>query len=236
MIIWFSIWDYFPLFINQIDRFDNKFMDLYKSNKTNAIELNIHNEELINYLINYDLELSQFEFISLHAPDLNFKNDDDARVLLSKLETITKKYKVSNIVFHPDKISNFDIFLEYPNLPISIENMDTQKKSWRTTEDIKKIFDKYNFWLTIDLQHCFENDNTWKLALDFQEIFKDKIVEYHISWWEEKFLHYPLFKTNQDSIIETLKYKNIPIIIESTFENIGDHTKELNYIIKKLED
>jgi hypothetical protein len=73
-----------------------------------------------------------------------------------------------------------------------------------------------------------------KLAFDFQEKFKERIVEYHIAGNGEEFLHYPLFKTKQDEIITSLQYPNIPIIIESTFDKIGEQEEELEYIKRKI--
>jgi len=100
--------------------------------------------------------------------------------------------------------------------------------------DIQSILDKYNFGLTLDLQHCFVNDPTMKLAQDLQMKFHGRIVEYHISGFEEKAPHYPLYETRQDIIIESLIYKTIPIIIESVFDICGDEQDELRYIQKRL--
>lgn len=98
----------------------------------------------------------------------------------------------------------------------------------------KKILDKYNFGITIDLQHCYDNDRSMNLSLNFQNIFKDRIKEYHISWYEKSRPHLSLFKTKQDIIINSLLYKDKPIIIESCFDKLWDHIKELNYILENL--
>jgi hypothetical protein len=72
-------------------------------------------------------------------------------------------------------------------------------------------------------------------AMEFQGLYKDRIVEYHISGHDEEKLHWPLFKTKQDIIIRSLLYPEIPIIIESEFENYDEAGKELNYIKSRME-
>ena len=190
---------------------------------------------MIDYLIDAtEFDLSYFTFISLHTPDLAYADDENSNRILSKLELLTRKYKIDNIIFHTDRVLNWNVLSNYKKIPISIENMDDHREFGKTINDVKSILDKYGFKLTLDLQHSFVNDNSMKLALDFQEKFKDKIVEYHVSGFDDEFLHYPLFKTNQNEIIDSLKYKNIPIIIESTFDQIGDQEKELEYIKNRM--
>lgn len=235
MIIGFGNGDFCRLYIDELERYSDLYTNLFKANnKTNALEIHCLNEDHMDYLINSNLDLSYFKYLSLHAPDFLHESNNISRRILSKLVLLYKKYKIQNIVFHVDKVKNWDLLLEYNILPISIENMDDQKNFGRSIEDIKSILDKYNFNLTLDLQHCFVNDNSMRLALNFQTLFKNRIVEYHISGYEKTYIHYPLFKTLQNKIIDSLKYKNTPIIIESIFDKIGDHEEELEYIIKKL--
>lgn len=202
----------------------------------NAIELHFADEGLTDYLLEHqNIDLSGFSFISIHAPRIEYKNNAMSKEILEKLKQICLDRKIDNVVFHTDWITDWDIFNEYRDIPISIENIDERGKKGRFIKDIKPILDKYNFGLTLDLQHCFCNDETMELAKEFQEVFKNNIVEYHISGFDEKLLHYPLFKTRQDEIIKSLKYKNIPIIIESAFDNLNEPVEELKYIKKGIE-
>jgi sugar phosphate isomerase/epimerase len=235
MIIGFGSGDFYKIYSNSNEGFSKDYINHYKTNGlANAIELNCRNEGEMDYLLINNLDLSGFSFISMHTPQYAYDNDENSKRMLAKMELLTKKYNIKNIVVHSDLVLNWEIFAKYENIPISIENMDHRKKSGKTIEDIKAVLDKYNFKLTVDLQHCFVNDNSLQLAADFQEKFKDKIVEYHISGTDDDSMHYPLFKTEQDEIIKALKDKNIPIIIESTFDEIGDHEKELEYIKSRI--
>jgi hypothetical protein len=111
--------------------------------------------------------------------------------------------------------------------------MDDRKTSFRWVEDIKKILYEYpHFNFTLDLQHCFVNDPTMQLAKDFHEAFWDRLVEYHISWHHPEHLHHPLYLTKQDQIIQALENPNIPIIIESGFDEKDWLEKEIQYIKK----
>ncbi len=193
------------------------------------------NEEYIDHLLLADnIDLSYFKYISLHAPDYQYEKNSISNRILSKLVKVHKKHNLQNIVFHVDKVKDWDVFLDYKMLPISIENMDDNKEFGRSIDDIRSILEKYDFNLTLDLQHCFVNDRAMKLAIEFQELYKARIVEYHISGHGEGFLHYPLFKTLQNEIIYSIKLKNVPIIIESTFDKIGEQEKELEYIKQLL--
>lgn len=236
MIIGFGNGNFHRLYSDDKERFSHEQISLFQANnQANAIELHCLNEEHINCLLHIkNIDLSYFKYISLHAPDLQYQKDETSNKILSKLLEVYKKYKIQNIVFHVDKVKNWDVFLDFSTLPISIENMDNHKEFGRSINDIRSILEKYNFNLTLDLQHCFVNDKSLKLASDFQELYKKKIVEYHISGYEETYLHYPLFKTFQNQIIDSLKYKNVPIIIESTFDEIGEQEKELEYIKQRL--
>jgi hypothetical protein len=234
MLIGFSTGVYYKLFKSPSDRFDVKYIDLYKNAGANAIELMCSDETRLDYLMeNSYVDRSIFPYISMHAPDLT----DDctaANRMLSKLEKLRRKIGIANFVFHADRVSDWSIFDGY-DLPISVENMDERKNFGRTIDNIASIMEKYPFGLTLDLQHCFVNDPSMKLAEDFQNKFGSRIVEYHLSGYKKSYPHYPLFKTDQLGIITALRFKDIPIIIESGFDKLNDAKVEFDHIISKLQ-
>lgn len=236
MIIGFATGNFYKLIQEEKYSFSSLNINYFKADGlANAIELHCPNEEIIDYLIQKeDLDLSSFLYISVHAPSLIDKKEDVIKRILDKMRNLKEKYKIKNFVFHTEKDVEWSIFADYQDLPISIENMDNEKDVGKNIKDIEKILKEHPFSLTLDLQHCFTNDESMKLAIYFQKMFKERIVEYHLSGFEEEFLHYPLFKTNQDIIIESLLYKDIPIIIESCFEKRGEEIKELKYITEKM--
>ncbi len=236
MIIGFGNGDFYRLHQNNWDRFSDEYLELCTAGGlAKALEFHCRGEEDLDHLIETtNLDLTPFGYVSLHAPAHAYQKDETSRSILDKLTIIVEKYGLKNIVFHVDRVRDWDVFLDYKMLPISIENMDDQKTSGRSLEDIKIILDKYSFNLTLDLQHCFVNDRGLRLAERFQDEYPSKIVEYHLSGYEEGLLHYPLFKTEQNQIIDCLRYTDKPIIIESTFDKIGEHKLELQYILQRL--
>lgn len=236
MTIGFGNGNFYRLYQDDLDRFSDYYIDLFKAGGlAKVIELHCPTLRHFDHLINsQNAGLMHFEYISLHAPVYAYQKDEKSHVLLSKLNIVCEKYKIKNLVFHVDQVKDWAVFADYQTLPVSIENMDDRKSFGRSLEDIRSILDKYAFNLTLDLQHCFVNDPTLHLAEQFQDLYRDRIVEYHISGYEKNFLHYPLFKTRQDEIIDSLKYADKPIIIESTFDKIGEHESELKYIKHRL--
>jgi hypothetical protein len=236
MIIGFATGNFYELTEKEEDSFSSLNINCFKAGElANAIELHCPNEEIVDYLLQKeDLDLSSFSYISVHAPSLADKKEEGVKMILNKLRDLKERYKIENFVFHIEKKVDWSIFSEYLDLPVSIENMDNEKNTGKNIKDIEKILKNYPFNLTLDLQHCFTNDRSMKLAMDIQKIFKEKIVEYHVSGFEEEVLHYPLFKTNQNIIIESLLYKDIPIIIESCFKKRGEEVKEIRYIEKLM--
>lgn len=235
MIIGFANGDFHSLFHDPMDRFVNAYINYSKAGGANAIELHCGNEQMVDYLLDQnEMDISCFPYVSLHAPVFAYTNNEQSHRMLSKLDSVTKKYNIKNVVFHTDRVEDWNVFTPYKQIPISIENMDDHKQFGNTIDDVKSILDYHPFHLTLDLQHCFVNDPSMKWAHDFQEIFQDRIVEYHISGSSEEPWHYPLYKTHQDNIIHALRFTALPIIIESSFSEIGDQEKELKYITKEL--
>lgn len=237
MTIWFSNGTFNKINTDPNQRFSPEFLQCFSIDKVNAIELNCYNEAMVDYILGLPtFDVSGFLFVSFHTPAIHYDDNEETHRVLKKLRILHKRIGIKNFIFHADTIYDWNTLYAYRDLPISIENMDNNKSFGRSVADIKSILDRYDFGLTLDLQHCFVNDNSMQLALDFQKEFKDKIVEYHISGFEANILHYPLFNLQQDIIIDSLRYKNIPIIIESCFDEIGDQKKELAYIQNKIND
>ena len=195
----------------------------------NAIEINCNNPEKISELQNIKSgDLQSFEYISIHAPKIIYKDNKNAREILKKIEKKNIELNSQFVIIHPDMVKNWKIFEDY-NFKIAIENMDNNKPAYRSIKEIKKLIQEKNYKAVLDLNHCYVNDNSLKLAENFFDRLNDKIIELHLSGYVK--LHDPLFKTKQLKILETIpKEKNIPIIIESHCANKEEMRKELNYI------
>jgi hypothetical protein len=232
MLLGFSDGVMHKKFINKLDRYKTCYLDKYFFN---SIEMHCVDESIMDFIIN-DLNkklYSKFKYISLHTPSF-YKENEKNIVLLKKIKQIYKKFDIKNIVIHPNQITNWDILDNFLDLPLSIENMDSDKHNFTNINDFTEIIYKKNLKITLDLNHIYDNDKSLKLAEAFQNKFKKEIVEYHVSGYNKKDKHVPIFKTKQVEILKTLKFKNLPVIIESDFNNFLSIRKEYNFINKYL--
>jgi len=202
--------------------------DVFRKTGCNAIEITCRGIDSISKLSDITTEdLKGFEYISLHAPDFGDISEEKLEEALRQIEDAHRKLDFKYIVIHPDKIKNWKIFSKF-SIPFAIENMDNRKESNRDVDDLKKVFEQIDAKMVLDLNHCFVNDNSMKLANDFVETFGNRIVEIHLSGFD--WLHEPLYRTQQKEILNAVFDKNLPIIIESGCETVEDVEKEYRYV------
>jgi hypothetical protein len=177
--------------------------------------------------------VEKYPYKSIHLPsDMKYRNDDQTRNILDKVSLFYNSIGADLILVHPDLVEDWSVFDDYP-LKWAIENMDNRKLSYQQLSDLKKFFEQKNNWkMVLDLNHCFSNDKTMKLAEDFIGEFKDRIAEIHLSGFVD--YHEPLYKTKQNIIMDFCKKIDVPIIIESTFDSVDEVEKEFEYISKYL--
>ena len=98
---------------------------------TNAktVEIMLHDENNLICDISPEILANNFQYCSIHAPQYDYQHDELSRKIFSFLDELCHRYTIHNIVFHPDTVVDWSIFLDYTHLPISIENMDERKKS-----------------------------------------------------------------------------------------------------------
>lgn len=201
-----------------------------------ALEVNCHHVRNVETMERLAPYLQNFDYVSLHTPcDTRYKNDDETRLMLKKIETYCLKYNIQLAVVHPDLVDDWSVFDEF-KLNWAAENMDNRKASFRTVESMKTFLDAHPNWgMVLDVGHCNVNDKTMGLAYEFIAELKDRIKEIHLSGYEV--FHDPLHRTKQAEIIESCKKLDVPIIIESTFEEtdgVEGIKKEFDYILDVL--
>ncbi|MFH1427317.1 MAG: hypothetical protein ABIG60_02195 [Patescibacteria group bacterium] len=197
-----------------------------------AIELCGVMPERINLLKNIKkIYLQNFKYISLHSSGLmKYKNNKKTKLMLEIIQEAHNRLNFNCVIIHSDLIEDWTVFKNY-TFPIAVENMDLMKKSGKTPRSFKKILANEKIKLVLDLNHCYTNDKSMKLAEEFYHNFKNQICEIHLSGYKDKNnLHVPLLKTKQIKILKAIPDKNMPIIIESACENIIEAEKEYNYI------
>ena len=209
-----------------------KAIDLGKKLNCNAIELNCPDtKKTASRLKNIKKEwLDDFKYKSIHGPGIIYKNNKRTKEILDIVEETCNRLKLNCVVIHPDTIEDWRVFKKY-SFTIGIENMDKRKSLGQTPQEFKKIL-KRKYKLVLDMNHCYTVDKTMKIVEKFYQKFKKRIAHYHISGYIK--LHEPLFISHRNEILNAIPNKNIPIIIESEFDNIEQVEKEYNYIIKHL--
>lgn len=171
---------------------------------------------------------------SIHFPtNVRYTNDEATRQMLSKISEFYQTINAELAVIHPDLIDDVSVFNDYP-LAWAAENMDNRKPCFKSLDDMRKFFTDNPSWLMVlDVNHCFSNDTSMKLAYDLTTEFRDRIKEIHLSGYID--YHEPLFQTQQEEIMRACLDLDVPIIIESTFKD-SEHTKqEFEYITNYFE-
>lgn len=205
-------------------RASKEIIQMCKDMGCNALELNcsIEKFELMDKLEQDDLE--PFKFVTFHLPPgISQKNLES----LARVQHFHNKLRFNVVVVHPDIVKDWNILKPF-NLPISVENMDECKKIGRTLKSMKEILFKNDYKVTLDINHCYCNDPTLKLADDLFNEFKDRISHFHLSGYEKR--HEPLTRTKQTEFIDFVKDKDKPIIIESVCADLAEAKEEFNFI------
>ena len=211
-------------------------IELVKKASRDCIEINTQFKKRIFLLHKRKLNLRKFKFITMHAPnDFIYDNNKKTDTLLKKIEKLHKIIGFHFIVFHPDRIKNFDIFKKY-TFPKAIENLDNRSPQWAEVENLKSILNNHNFKLVLDITHCFLIDKSNKNFNRLYNNFKNKIAYIHLGGFNLKEKeHRPLFLTKQKKILEmAVKVKKFPIIIESVVYNKKQLSAEIDYIKNNL--
>ncbi len=166
---------------------------------------------------------------SIHLPtDVRYSNDEVTRSVLEKAFELYQAIGAELVVAHPDLIDRTDVFDRYP-ISWAAENMDCRKKTFRGVEDMKSFFQAHDSWgMVLDVNHCFSNDPSMKLADEFIATFHERIQEIHLSGYAG--YHEPLYQTKQEIILAAAKKLDVPIIIESTFDAADEVKKEFEYV------
>jgi hypothetical protein len=179
-------------------------------------------------------DLDGFEYVSLHAPKMYYKDDEETREMFRKISEIHKKLRpLDLVVFHPDNVVEARVFDGLP-FPVGFENMDRQKPFGKTPDDLLKLFKANpNFRFVLDVNHIKSNDPAMRAMDEFYATLGDKLVEYHISGLGEDYPHLPLFQTKEKDILSAVRDLTKPIICESRLL-ISEIKQEKEYIESTL--
>ncbi|HXA20541.1 MAG TPA: hypothetical protein VN380_26415 [Thermoanaerobaculia bacterium] len=192
----------------------------HRSKRTRAIELSALREWELGDLVRAaaGLDVSNFEYVSIHAPSsLQKLSEEDA------VEMLTQLPERWNIVVHPDVVKRLDVWRSLEH-QLCFENMDQRKKSGRTVAEIAPLlvaFSKAGFCL--DLGHAHQIDPTMGVAIEMLCRYGDRLRQVHVSEVTPHGRHIGLTFVTQRSFarIAHLIPNEVPLIIESVVAEAG---------------
>jgi hypothetical protein len=187
------------------------------SKQVNAtvIELSALREQELSPLIQQisTIDLSAFEYISIHAPSkLSRLSENDCIDLLMAIS----KYDFP-IIVHPDIITDHRLWRRLESR-LCIENMDKRKPVGRTYKELAEIFKIFpDARFCLDLAHAKQVDATMLEAKLMIKNFGERLAQLHISDVNSNSRHEPL---NLEAILSFRKVADAipsttPIVIES---------------------
>lgn len=165
-----------------------------------------------------DMDLSQFDYVSIHAPS--------KYVLLTEYEVaesmlpVCIKYNYPLIV-HPDTLTSPDLWLPFGEL-LCIENMDKRKGCGRTYAELQTIFDVYNSAsFCLDLGHVRQLDATMSEAVVLLHKIGDRLKQLHVSEVDTQCKHHKLSESSIRAYasIASLIPDAIPIVLETPVQS-----------------
>lgn len=159
-----------------------------------------------------ELDLSQFRYISLHAPSRFSAGEEEA--CISLLGQVPKEWP---IVLHPDAISDALKWSHFGG-QLAIENMDRRKSDGKSARELFAWFERLpEARLCFDLAHARQCDPTMTEAFRILDRFGHRLAQIHISELDSASRHYRLSSGAVQAYAEVawMISEDIPIIIES---------------------
>lgn len=144
-----------------------------------AIELSaLRQNELVPMLDALpSLELSMFEYVSIHAPS-QFEPAWEAASWARLSDEAKRGWP---IILHPDAISDFGLWRELGPL-VCIENMDKRKPLGRTADELASVFEQLpDATFCFDIGHARQLDPTMTEAYLILREFGSRLAQVHVS-------------------------------------------------------
>lgn len=158
------------------------------------------------------LDLSDFNYISIHLPSL--MDTSEERQIVSSLHGLP--HHDWPLILHPDTVSDFGLWSELGER-ICIENMDKRKPSGRTQPELDLIFQQLPMArLCFDIGHAWQVDPTMNEAYEILKCYREKIVQIHVSEVNSRSKHDVLsYSTIQSFRDISHMIPSVPLILET---------------------
>jgi len=177
------------------------------------------------------LDLSQFKYVSIHAPS-RFDPGNERQIVETLLAFSRRGWPV---VVHPDTISVPSLWRPLGEL-LCIENMDTRKSIGRSAEELRQVFDDLPAAsFCFDIGHARQFDSTMTEAYLLLTAFGERLKQVHVSEVNTNGKHDVLSYTSIRAFREVahLIPREIPLILETPTEE-ANVLAELDLAIQAL--
>lgn len=190
-------------------------LSVLKNSHVLAIELSALREHELPELSRAlpDMDLTGFEYVSVHAPT-NFANLQEPDVVRLLEPAATRRFP---IVVHPDTIHLPDLWKPFGPL-LLVENMDKRKPIGRTTSELSAIFDRLpQARLCFDVAHARQVDPSMIESAQILKAFRERLQEVHASGVTTRSVH-GLISAAASSAYRSVAHlvpETVPVILES---------------------
>jgi hypothetical protein len=175
------------------------------------------------------LDLSSFEFISVHAPSA-FPLEREAEIANDLLGVAERGWPV---ILHPDAIR---AHAEWEKLGdrLCIENMDKRKSAGRDVKELAAVFERLpDASLCFDIAHARQVDPSMTEAFCILKEFRSQIIQVHVSEVNVESRHVRLTRGAVRAYLEVSEMipPNVPLIIEAPVLH-GDIEEEVSHVLE----
>jgi hypothetical protein len=188
---------------------------MLRDQPVSVVELSaIREHELIPLLLSLDeLDLSQFSYVSIHAPS-SFSPEAETEIF-GALHGI--RHRGWPIIVHPDTLHDLSLWKQLGDL-LCIENMDKRKPAGRTVRELERLFEELpQASFCFDIGHARQVDTSMTEAYRMLTRLSHRLRQVHIS--EVNTLN----KHDRLSFVSILGFQEVthlippstPVIIES---------------------
>jgi hypothetical protein len=202
---------------------------MLRDQPVSVIELSaIREHELVPLLYSLDdLDLSQFSYVSIHAPS---SFSPGAEIESFQALNAIRDHKWP-FVIHPDTLHDFSLWRMLGDL-VCVENMDKRKSAGRTVRELEAVFNELpQASFCFDIGHARQVDTSMTEAYRMLKRFSSRLRQVHIS--EVNTLN----KHDRLSFVSILGFQEVaqlipsstPVIIESVIneDQIGDELRRV---------
>jgi hypothetical protein len=123
------------------------------------------------------LDLSQFKYVSVHAPSM-FRREQESDLVVALRGLSERGWP---IIVHPDAIHEHALWLSLGGA-LCLENMDKRKAIGRSAKELSQVFDLLpDASFCFDIGHARQFDSTMTEAYLLLTTFHDRLRQVHVS-------------------------------------------------------